>query len=377
MTAPNVPEDSRPGRDVRRNFDEVTFADLAAHVWAFCRAIWEQRWSVAKSWLAGSILGVVIAFGARTEYTASTKILPYRTSGTGSNLTGLAGLAGVRLPQGVGEQTITADLYPEVAGTLDFRVAVAETPIRFTDSRERVTPMKYFREIAQPTVGEYLLRYTVGLPALVWSSIRPPEAINPVPARDSEPDLKYYDSEYRSVLKELQGRLTTTADKKTLVITMTARMPDRLAAADLVRIASDHLMKRIIEYDSRKAAEQVLFLEEQVAAAKGRIDRVEREQAVLSDRSRGTLSATAQLEAQRLQREYSLAFDIYRQVASELEQARTKKTQDTPVFTVLEQVVVPDRRSRPRRGLIVLTLSCLGLVGGCAMVAARRALSPA
>lgn len=134
-------------------------------------------------------------------------------------------------------------------------------------------------------------------------------------------------------------------------------------------------MSRLIEYESNKAAEQLRFIEEQAAQSKQRLDRVQREMALLSDRSRGTVSATAQLESQRLQREYNLAFDVYRQFATELEQARIKKAQDTPVFTVLEHVVVPDTRSSPRRGRILLGSAVLGLLGSVVVVATRRLIA--
>jgi len=112
-----------------------------------------------------------------------------------------------------------------------------------------------------------------------------------------------------------------------------------------------------------------------MATAKARLDRVQREQALLSDRSRSTVSATAQLEFQRLEREYSLAFDVYRQFATELEQARIKKSQDTPVFTVLERVVVPTRSSTPSAGMVILVGALLGTVIGVGIISARRLLA--
>jgi uncharacterized protein involved in exopolysaccharide biosynthesis len=355
---------------VDRYDDDMSIAELIHIAREWIRVLWQERRFVAAVVSASAALGLVVAFGSKPEYTASTKILPYRPASAASGLSGLAGLAGVRLPQGAADQTITADLYPEVAKTLDFRAELAEVPLRFSALPEPMTSMQYFREVAKPSVLDVIRHYTVGLPGLILKATRKAEA--PQAAPDSGPPIAYYDTEYREVLADLDDRLQASTDKKTFIITITGRMPDRFASADLVRNASDRLMTRIIEYEAKKADEQLRFVEEQASAAKARLDRVQREQAVLADRSRGTMSATAQLEAKRLEREYALAFDLFRQFSADVEQARVRKSQDTPVFTVLERVVVPDRRSSPRRGVILLGALSLGFVVAAAAVAFKR-----
>lgn len=371
MSTPSLPQTPPRSSESRFIEDEVSFVDLLLKTGEWACILWGERRFVAKVVGGAIALGLVFAFGSNEEYIASTRILPYRAAAAGSGLSGLAGLAGVRLPQGAADQTITAELYPEVARTLDFRAEIAETPIRFSSLSEPATPMKYFRDIARPSTSDRLRQFTIGLPGTLLSAVRRPEIRVVTPPAESGPAIRYFDSQDRAVLDEVGRRLTATADKRN-IITISGRMPDRFAAADLVRIASERLMARIIDYEAKKAAEQLRFVEEQAAAAKTRLDRVQREQAVLSDRSRGTVSATAQLEAQRLEREYSLAFDLYRQFSSELEQARIKRAQDTPVFTVLEQVVVPHRRSSPRRGVILLAAFVLGMTGAVCIVVGRR-----
>jgi hypothetical protein len=374
MTTPTPPQAPPPGAGYGYDDDEISLAELIQKGREWARIVWGERRFVAKVVGVSVAIGLVIAFGSRPEYTASTKILPYRSGGGSSGLSGLAGLAGVRLPQGAADQTITADLYPEVAKTVDFRVAVAETPIRFSSLPEPMTPMQYFREIARPSVTDVLRRYTIGLPRTIASAILPSESepSRTAPAESSGPTIADYDRAYRGVLAEMGSRVTVTSDKNSAAMIISATMPDRYASADLVRIAADRLMVRVIEYEAKKATEQLRFIEEQALQAKVRLDRVQRDQALLSDRMRGTVSATAQLETQRLQREYTLAFDVYRQFSSELEQARIKKSQDTPVFTVLEQVVVPDRRSSPKRILLLLLALSIGFAGALGTIGLRR-----
>jgi uncharacterized protein involved in exopolysaccharide biosynthesis len=132
------------------------------------------------------------------------------------------------------------------------------------------------------------------------------------------------------------------------------------------------LMERIIEYESRKAAEHSRFVEQEQGRSRERFDRAQRELAAFTDRNRGTLSATAQIAAQRLQSEYNLTFDLYRQFSTELEQSKIKQNQDTPIFTTLEEVVVPNTRTSPRRQLDLLASIFFGVIGGVGFIAWRQ-----
>ena len=50
------------------------------------------------------------------------------------------------------------------------------------------------------------------------------------------------------------------------------------------------------------------------------------------------------------------------QLATQLEQAKLQVNKDTPVFTVIEPVSVPFERSAPKRSLIVVIWTFLGVV---------------
>jgi capsular polysaccharide biosynthesis protein len=375
-----MPQNPSPAEEYRYDDDDISLAELVQKGKEWADIIWGERRFVAKVVGVSIVFGLILAFGSKPEYSASTRILPYRAAGGGSGLSGLAGFAGVRLPAGAADQAIGSELYPEVATTFDFLAEIAETPIRFSSLPEPVTPIRYFREIAQPSVVDYLTSYTIGLPGKIIGAFRmliSHEKAEPTPELQAGPPIKVYNQAHRSTVREVGERLVTEMNKKTSIITITGTMPDRFAAADLVRTASDHLMARIIHYESKKAAEQVKFLEEQAEAAKVRLNRTQQSQAILTDRMRGTVSATATLESARLNTEQSLAFQLYSRFATELDQMRVKQSQDTPVFTILEQVVVPNRTTSPNRPRILAVALILGIVAAVAVVAVRRTMSGA
>jgi uncharacterized protein involved in exopolysaccharide biosynthesis len=304
------------------------------------------------------------------------RVLPYRSGASAiGGLSGLAGLAGIRLPAGASDQTITADLYPEVAKSQDFKVTVAETPIYFASLGRSASTVEYFRELYDRPLAEVLATYTIGLPGEVLSALSSSSPAGGArPPDDTTHRLMSYDRKYMKLVRRLDKRLSVFIDKRTSIITITGQMPDPYAAADLVRVTSDLMMNRIIDYESRKAGEQFRFVQEQYDQVRRRFERSQRDLAAFDDRNRTLTSATAQIERSSLQREYDLAFEVYQQLSRELEQARLKMNEDTPVFTILEQVTVPNERTSPRRTRILLVSLLIGALLGVGRIGVRQLL---
>ncbi len=353
---------------------EIDFAELVGRVRATGAYVVRERRTVLRATIISAAIGVAIALTAQVEYSATTRLLPYRNGVSAGSLSGLAGLAGIQLPAGAGEQTITGDLYPVIAKTLDFRTTVAETPLQFAESPQPITLIRYF-ETHQTT-------YEKVSSALAEWRRRAMAAMTPGMPRDTTTrsggdglPLRTYGREYLKIIGRLDDRLVVSIDKKTAVITMTGMMPDPYAAADLVQTASQRLMQRIIDYEARKAAEQLAFVEEQHKLSKQRYEAAQRSLAEYQDRNRSLVGAVAQVQRERLQGEYDIAFQVFQKFSLELEQARIKKNQDTPVFTVLERVAVPNIRTKPQRASIVVIALILGLVWGVSEVLVRRTLA--
>lgn len=350
---------------------DVSIAELIEKMRESGRLVWRERRFLWRALAVTIPVGLLIAFGSPKEYSASTKLLPYRTGSGAGALSGLAGLAGIRLPTGSADQTITADLYPVIARTLDFRISVAEAPLRFATTGQPVSMITYFKahrpilDVVSGLISD--LRYSV----VSASTGEKDSRTSTITGANGAP-LRVFDREYLKIVQDLDKRLLVNIDKKTSVISITGVMPSPYAAADLVETASQRLMQRIIDYEAKKAAEQLRFIEEQYNQARSRYQQSQQNLAVFADRNRSLVSPLAQIERDRLQSEFNVAFEVYQQLSGELQLARIKKNQDTPVFTVLEQVTVPNQRSSPRRSRILLIAIFAGLAAGAARILYER-----
>ena len=351
-------------------------SELVRELLAFGEAVWLDRRRMRRALAITLPVGLVLAFGCQEEFTASTELLPYRSGLSTGGLSSLANLAGIRLPTGVADQTITADLYPVIAHTLDFQLSVAETPLRFAATNQRVSMVRYLRE-HRGVVGK-AGAFLSGVRNAVGSALLGGPRRGPVTANDSGGSpLQAYDREYLNLVRQLDERLVVRYDRRTSVISITGEMPDPYAAADLVQTGSQLLMERIIDYEARKAGEQLQFIEGQYRQSRTRYDEAQRNLAVFEDRNRMLVSAVAAIERERLQREKDVAYQVVQELTTALEQARIKKQQDTPVFTVLEHVVVPNQHSRPKRTVILLLAGVVGVAfGTIGVLRARLIVQP-
>ena len=82
------------------------------------------------------------------------------------------------------------------------------------------------------------------------------------------------------------------------------------------------------------------------------------------DSNKSVIRQSAQAERERLQQEMNLAYQVYSQVATQMEGARIQAEQAKPVFAVIQPPVVPLRKTAPSKAkmLVIWTF----LAGCCA-----------
>ena len=67
-------------------------------------------------------------------------------------------------------------------------------------------------------------------------------------------------------------------------------------------------------------------------------------------------------ELQKLESEYQLQQNILVNLAAEYNNNKIKLNKDTPIFSVIDEVSVPNKRSAPKRSLLLFVYVFLGLI---------------
>ena len=358
--------------------DEIDLADLFRQIWARKRVVWITT-------LVVFLIGIFVAIVSPEEYEASVVLMPQSSevgSGVGSGfLRQFGGLSGLGLGSAGSNGTLSPALYPEVTKSTPFFLAILEKEVYFSALDTTVTFSQYFGEIDRPGLLDHVKRYTIGLPQIILNlPVRLISAFDdPQPTLVKQEDKVTTEGDTTArhpliltgrqlgVIGKLRGRIQTSIEANNTV-KISAEMPDPMVAAETTEMAADYLTNYILEYRTEKAQQDLVFVQKQYDEKKDRYNAIQRELARFRDRNMNIISETARIEQEQLEAENQLAFSLYQSLAQQLEQAKVKVQEETPVFKVLEPIQVPLGKSKPNRELIITLSLFVGVFLGMGIV---------
>ncbi|MCH1547246.1 MAG: hypothetical protein L7S44_01635, partial [Flavobacteriaceae bacterium] len=133
-------------------------------------------------------------------------------------------------------------------------------------------------------------------------------------------------------------------------------------SSQLVSLITKSLQTKIIEIRTNKIKERLEFSKEQYELKQAEFDILQKKLAEFKDSNKNISTARFMSELQKLESEFQLQKSILVNLASEYNNNKIKLNKDTPIFTVIDEVSVPNLRSEPKRGLIVIIYVFMGLI---------------
>lgn len=332
---------------------------------ALVRFLWSIRFHIARVTLLFVILGLIVAFTNPVEYEAQTKLLPEVQESEGPKLTGglgsLAGIAGIDLSSGPAGSMSTT-LYPEIVKSLPFVLKLMNDSIYFENIELTTTSIDYLENYASRSLLDYIYLYTIGLPSIVKNLIVNSFFEEKVIEIDHPNEFYRLSKEQMAYIEDFRNRVLLSIDETTGLIVISVKMQDAFASAQLAKKIELQVTSEVIKYKTNKARENLEFIKASFFDAKQRFENVQLQLAQVTDKNLNVTSTTARIKLKSLQNEYDVAFDVYKGLASQVEQAKLKLKNDTPVFTILEPVKVPVEKSEPKRLVILLSFTFIGVL---------------
>ncbi|GAB3931382.1 lipopolysaccharide biosynthesis protein [Larkinella terrae] len=308
----------------------------------------------------GVLAGIYYAFSKPDDYKSEVTVMPEASAGSSpgmSNLGSLAGLAGLNVDN-TASDVIRPDLYPDVLQSIPFALQLLNQPV-YSKNYKTVLPLQtYLKRQSRETAFQRLIGNT------------DPTTTEPKSAPVNLLDPKNYSKalqispEQEGLATMLTSRITTTYERRTGIVTIEAIMADPVVAATVARLSLEYLTNYITSYRTQKVRNQERFLIQQVEQARRRYQAAEYELESYRDRNRSLYSGLARISEQRLQAEFLLAQNVYNDLSRQLEQAKIRVQEETPVFKMLEPPRVPLRANGPRRTLIIFAALAAGVVAG-------------
>lgn len=159
----------------------------------------------------------------------------------------------------------------------------------------------------------------------------------------------------------LKKMITASVDKKTSMTTVAVTLQNPRVAAVVADSVVKKLQEYIIDYRTFKAKEDCLYLEKLFKERQQEYYVAQKKYADYMDSHDNIILQSVRAEQERLQNDMSLAYQVYSQVASQLQVARAKVQEEKPVFAVVEPAVVPLNPSGTSKKIYILAFIFLSV----------------
>ena len=337
---------------------------------ALAKTLWGGRKEVVKTTLIFMGVGLFVALTSPAEYTSTVVVKPTLSdskSKISGSLGGLAAMAGINLGGGSSAAEIHPTLYPKIVESYSFQKELMQSSIYVEKLNSAVSFEKYYTEIHNPSVLNFVKKYTLELPRLILKSLKRKKE-----TPSSDENIFHTISETdKEMMKLLQEQLRVNVDEKQGFVSISASMPEGLQAAQMVLSAQNILQRKVIDHKLKKAEEDLGFIEERYNEKKKAFEQAQGNLAKYRDANKNVNTATAKTEAERLESEYQLAFSVYSELAKQVETQKIQVKENTPVFAVLQDAVVPLEKSNTSKIMTLAIWSFLGLFLGVAITFAK------
>lgn len=320
------------------------------------RRIYAIRKTLYKAAGVGVVLGIIVALSIPKQYTVTVTLSPEMGGDKASG--GLASLASSFLGGGASNSpdALNATLAPDIVASTPFILELFNTRVQTLDGELDTTLVAYLDEQKTPWFS-----YIVKAPGMAIGAIKSlfTEKVDTTATLNP---FQLTEKEYQKV-EGLRKAITAEVDKKTAMTTVTVTLQDPKVTAMVADSVVGKLQQYIIDYRIKKAKEDCAYLEELYKERQQEYYETQSRYAHYFDTNRNIAFQSIRAEQERLQNDMNLAYQVYSQVAQQLQVARAKIQEEKPVFAVVEPASIPLEPSGTSRKTILLGIVFLAICG--------------
>ncbi len=321
------------------------------------RRIIAIRKTLYKAAGVGVVLGIIIALSIPKQYTVTVTLSP--EMGGDSKGGGLASLASSFLgggTSGSSSDALNVTLAPDIVASTPFVLELFNTRVQTLDGELDTTLVTYLDEQKQPWWG-----YIKAIPGMAINTVKSlftekvdtVSMLNPFQLTEKE----------AAKVEGLRKAIIANVDKKTAMTTITVTLQDPKVTAIVADSVVGKLQQYIVDYRIKKAKEDCAYLEELYHERQQEYYEAQSRYAHYFDTNRNIAFQSVRAEQERLQNDMNLAYQVYSQVAQQLQMARAKIQEEKPVFAVVEPATIPLQPSGTSRKTILAGVVFLAICG--------------
>lgn len=346
-------------KEIKQEQNNRATEEIEIDLMDILRKIVGIRKAIYKAAGIGLIIGIIIAISIPKQYTVEVTLSPEMGSAKGGGLSGLAAsFLGDGGAMGDGTDALNASLSADIVSSTPFLLELSTMNIPVSRD-ENMTLNTYLDGESSPWWS-----YVIGLPSMAIGGMKSlflneeDESVSSDKVSQSTIELSKKESAKIETLKRM---IAASVDKKTSMTSVTATFQNPRVAAVVADSVVKKLQEYITDYRTFKAKEDCVYLEKLFKERQQEYYAVQKKYANYMDSHDNIILQSVRTEQERLQNDMSLAYQVYSQVAGQLQVARAKVQEEKPVFAVVEPAVVPLTPSGTSKKIYVLAFIFLSV----------------
>ena len=306
------------------------------------KKLYNSRKLIIYTTLIFSIIGIAYGLILPIKFNSTTVFIPQNQESSSSSLSGVASLVGINLGSGSLGSEIPSSMYPQIVESIKFKRLLLNKVI---DTKTNLT------------IENFLAKHY---------SIEEVEEEN-----ISDLGMTLNEEKYFEILNEI---LNVSVNQKDGYISINCEMPIAEYSAKIAKFSRELLQNIIIEYKIETARQNLIFSEGQLIEKKKEFDEIYSKLAFFSDSNLNSVNSFILNEKNKLESEFQIISAVVEEISKQVEQAKLQLKKDTPVFSTIQEAVIPIKKSSPKKAQLVIIFSFLGFILSCISVLLSKSL---
>ena len=346
-------------KDIKQKQNNHNDEEIEIDLIGILRKIIGIRKTIYKAAGIGLVVGIIVAISIPKQYTVGVTLSPEMGNTKAGGLSGLAAsFLGSGMAINEGTDALNASLSADIVSSTPFLLELSTMKIPALEG-ETMTLNVYLDEESSPWWS-----YVIGLPGMVIGGVKSlftEEESELVPSDKANLGTIELSKKESKKIESLKKKILASVDKKTSMTTVSVTLQNPKVAAVVADSVVRKLQEYIIDYRTSKAKEDCLYLERLFKERQQEYYDAQKKYADYLDSHDNIILQSVRTEQERLQNDMSLAYQVYSQVANQLQVARAKVQEEKPVFAVVEPAVIPLYPSGTSRKIYVLAFIFLSV----------------
>lgn len=300
------------------------------------------------------VLACFIILSVPRYYNCTVELAPEISSMSGSSLTDLASSFGIDVSRSSSQaDAISPELYPQLMKSVDFKTSLFPIKVKTLDGKISTS---YYNYLSKYQSFPWWTKIILSIKKMFASK-------DDLKRTSGKVNSFWMTRKQKTVCDAIDGKIKCVVDKKTYVISLTVEDQDPLVCATMADSVKVRLQSFITEYRTNKAKNDMEYIRQLYVKAKADYEKARQVYGAYSDANTDLILQSFKSKQEDLENDMQLKYNAYSTLATQLQNARAKVQERTPVFTTLQSASVPLKAAGPKRMIFVGIMTILAFIG--------------